>query len=95
MEILSHLTFVSVLTTLVMGLIVGLLARVLKPGDDNMSLVMTTIMGILGSFLAKWVGQQFGWVAQGHFSAWAASVVATMVLLVIYSLIFRRKTGII
>ena len=91
MEIFSHLTFDSVIKTLIIGLVVGLLARVLKPGDDNMSAIMTTVMGVLGSFLAKWVGQQVGWVAQGHFAAWASSIVATMVLLVVYSLVFRRK----
>ena len=91
MEFFSHLTFDSVIKTLVIGLVVGLLARVLKPGDDNMSAIMTTIMGVLGSFLAKWVGQQLGWVAQGHLAAWSSSVVATIVLLVVYSLVLRRK----
>lgn len=91
MEFFSHLTFDSVIKTLVIGLVVGLLARVLKPGDDNMSAIMTTIMGVLGSFVAKWVGQQLGWVAEGHFAAWASSVVATIVLLIAYSLVLRRK----
>ena len=51
----------SLIGTIIVGFIVGLLARALKPGDDKLGIVMTSILGIAGSLLAGWAGQQMGW----------------------------------
>ena len=91
MDFINHLSFSAILSALVVGLVVGLLARVLKPGDDNMSLILTTLMGLLGSFLAKVVGHQLAWAPSNHWLGWGSSVVATIVLLYAYSLVFRRR----
>lgn len=78
--------------TLVIGLIVGLLARALKPGDDKMSLLMTTIVGIVGSLIAGYVGRAAGWYAPGQGAGWVASIIGAIVLLAIVGAVRKRAT---
>jgi len=80
-------TMFSLIGTLLVGLVVGLLARALKPGDDKLGWIMTALLGIAGSFLATYVGVAMGWYQQGEAAGWIASIVGAIVLLVIYGLI--------
>ncbi|GAB7526465.1 GlsB/YeaQ/YmgE family stress response membrane protein [Paraburkholderia sp. 2C] len=80
----------SFIGTLIVGLIVGLIARAIKPGDDKMGLIMTIILGIAGSLIAGYVGRAAGWYQPGQGAGWIASVIGAIVLLVIYGLIRRR-----
>lgn len=77
----------SLLGTLLVGLVVGLIARAVKPGDDKLGWIMTALLGVAGSFLATYVGAAMGWYAQGAAAGWFASVIGAVVLLVIYSLV--------
>ncbi len=61
----SHAMF-SLIGTLLVGLVVGLLARALKPGDDKLGWIMTSLLGVAGSFLATYVGVAMGWYQQGE-----------------------------
>lgn len=81
----------SILGTLFVGLIVGLIARALKPGDDKLGLIMTSILGVAGSFVASYAGAALGLYKQGDAAGWIASIVGAMVLLFIYSLV-KSKT---
>ncbi|CAM3280812.1 GlsB/YeaQ/YmgE family stress response membrane protein [Cupriavidus taiwanensis] len=76
--------------TVFVGLIVGLIARAVKPGDDKLGWIMTIILGILGSVVAGYVGRALGWYQPGEPAGWIASVVGAIVLLVIYGMV-RRK----
>ncbi|WP_341677598.1 GlsB/YeaQ/YmgE family stress response membrane protein [Niveibacterium sp. SC-1] len=78
------------LWTILIGLIVGVIARFLKPGDDSMGWIMTIVLGIAGSLLATFVGQSMGWYMAGQSAGWIASVVGAIILLVIYGLIRKR-----
>ena len=80
----------SIISTILIGLVVGLIARAVKPGDDKLGWIMTIILGIAGAFLASFVGSSMGWYVQGEPAGWIASIIGAVVLLVIYSLI-RRK----
>ncbi len=80
----------SIIGTIVIGFIVGLLARALKPGDDKLGIIMTTVLGVAGSLGAGYIGQAMGWYQTGQAAGWIASIVGAVLLLVIYSLI-RRK----
>jgi uncharacterized membrane protein YeaQ/YmgE (transglycosylase-associated protein family) len=80
----------SLIGTIVVGLIVGLIARALKPGDDSMGLIMTIIIGIAGSLLAGYIGRALGWYQPGQAAGWIASIIGAIVLLVIYHLVRRR-----
>ena len=81
----------SLLGTLIVGLIVGLIARAVKPGDDSLGWIMTILLGIAGAFLASYIGVAMGWYQQGDAAGWIASIVGAIVLLVLYQLV-RSKT---
>jgi uncharacterized membrane protein YeaQ/YmgE (transglycosylase-associated protein family) len=80
----------SIIGTIFIGLIVGLVARFVKPGDDKLGWIMTIILGIAGSFLAGWAGVKMGMYQPGEPVGFIASVIGAVVLLVIYALV-RRK----
>ncbi|WP_027213068.1 GlsB/YeaQ/YmgE family stress response membrane protein [Burkholderia sp. WSM2232] len=80
----------SFIGTVIVGLIVGLIARALKPGDDRMGLLMTIILGIAGSLIAGYVGRALGWYQPGQAAGWIASVIGAIVLLLIYGVVRRR-----
>lgn len=82
----------SILGTLFIGLIVGFMARALKPGDDKLGWIMTAILGVAGSFLAGYAGKALGFYQQGQVAGFIASVVGAIVLLFVYALV-KRKAG--
>jgi uncharacterized membrane protein YeaQ/YmgE (transglycosylase-associated protein family) len=73
----------GILTTIIVGLIVGALARFLLPGDQKMGWILTCLLGIGGSLLAGFVGQALGWYKAGEPAGWIASVIGAIVLLVV------------
>ena len=79
-----------ILWTIIIGFIIGLLARAVKPGSDKMGLIMTTLLGIGGALAAKFVGQQLGWYAPNQTAGFVASVVGAIVLLLVFGLVRRR-----
>jgi uncharacterized membrane protein YeaQ/YmgE (transglycosylase-associated protein family) len=81
----------SILGTLLVGFVVGLIARALKPGDDKLGLIMTTVLGVVGSFGASYLGQALGWYKQGEAAGWIASIVGAIVLLVIYGFVKSKS----
>ena len=82
----------EILGTIVVGFIVGLIARAVKPGDDKLGLIMTTLLGVAGAFLARYSGMAMGWYRQDEPAGWIASVIGAVVLLVIYGLV-KGKPG--
>jgi uncharacterized membrane protein YeaQ/YmgE (transglycosylase-associated protein family) len=83
----------SWIVTIVVGLIVGFIARALHPGKDSIGLIMTALLGIGGALLANFVGGAIGWYKQGDAAGWIASVVGAVLLLVIYGLVKRKTAG--
>jgi uncharacterized membrane protein YeaQ/YmgE (transglycosylase-associated protein family) len=73
----------GIIATIVVGLIVGAIARFLLPGEQKMGWIMTCLLGIGGSVLAGFVGQALGWYRAGQGAGWIASVVGAIVLLVV------------
>ena len=82
----------SIIGTIVVGFIVGLIARALKPGDDRMGLIMTTLLGIAGAFIARYAGQAMGLYTADQPAGWIASIIGAVVLLVIYGVVRGRST---
>ena len=76
----------SILGTILIGLVVGFIARAVKPGDDKLGWIMTAVLGVAGSFLAQYAGAAMGWYRQGEAAGWIASVVGAVILLFIYGL---------
>jgi uncharacterized membrane protein YeaQ/YmgE (transglycosylase-associated protein family) len=83
----------SIIGTIVVGLIVGLIARAVLPGKQAMGWIMTIILGIGGSLAAKFVGQALGWYAEGQPAGWIASIVGAVILLVIYERVVKSQAG--
>ncbi|MCD6076543.1 MAG: hypothetical protein K0R89_481 [Ramlibacter sp.] len=81
----------EIIGTIVVGFIVGLIARALKPGNDRMGLIMTTLLGIAGAFLARYAGQAMGLYTANEPAGWIASVIGAIVLLFLYALIRGRS----
>jgi uncharacterized membrane protein YeaQ/YmgE (transglycosylase-associated protein family) len=79
----------SIIGTIIIGLIVGLIARFLKPGDDSMGWIMTILLGIGGSLAATYGGQALGIYQAGETAGFIGAVVGAVILLVIYGLIKR------
>lgn len=74
----------GIVWTIVLGLVIGVIAKLVHPGKENMGLVMTILLGIGGAFLAGVVGQFLGWYQAGEGAGFIASVIAAIVLLVVY-----------
>lgn len=81
----------SVLGVLLVGLVVGFLARALKPGDDKLGWIMTALLGVAGSFLATYIGLAMGWYQEGEPAGWIASILGAILLLVIYGFVRSKK----
>jgi uncharacterized membrane protein YeaQ/YmgE (transglycosylase-associated protein family) len=81
----------SIIGTIVIGFIVGLLARALKPGDDKLGLIMTAVLGVAGSFLASFAGQALGLYKQGDAAGFIASVIGAIILLVVYAMVTKKS----
>lgn len=75
----------ALMSSIIIGLIVGLLARFFKPGADKMGWIATIVLGIAGSFGASVVGRGMGWYAPNEAAGWIASVVMAMIFLSIYN----------
>lgn len=85
----------GIISAIVIGFIVGLIAKFIVHGSaEPRGFIWTIIIGIAGSFLATWVGQAIGWYHDGQSAGWIASIVGAIVLLVMYGAIVRgRRAG--
>lgn len=81
----------GIIGTIIIGLIVGLIARFLKPGNDSMGWIMTILLGIGGSLLATYGGQALGFYEAGQGAGFIGAVIGAIVLLVIYGMVTRGK----
>jgi uncharacterized membrane protein YeaQ/YmgE (transglycosylase-associated protein family) len=78
------------LWTLLIGLLIGAVAKLLMPGKDPGGFIVTMLIGIAGSFVATYIGQVLGWYQEGQSAGFIMSVLGAILLLGIYHLI-RRK----
>jgi uncharacterized membrane protein YeaQ/YmgE (transglycosylase-associated protein family) len=74
----------GIIWTIVVGFVIGVIAKFLHPGKENMGFVVTVLLGIAGSFLAGVIGEAIGWYKAGEGSGFIASVIVAIILLVIY-----------
>lgn len=77
----------ALLWELIIGLVVGAVAKLLMPGKDPGGIWITMIIGIAGSILATYIGQAIGWYQAGQGAGFIMSVVGAIVLLLIYRVI--------
>lgn len=81
----------SIVWILVIGLIIGAVAKFLMPGKDPGGCIITMLIGIAGSFVASYLGQALKWYEKGQPAGFIASVIGAMLLLLLYRLIAPRR----
>jgi uncharacterized membrane protein YeaQ/YmgE (transglycosylase-associated protein family) len=78
--------------TLLIGLVIGVVAKFLMPGRDPGGIIITMLIGIAGSFVATYAGRALGWYQEGQAAGFIMSVLGAIVLLALYHMI-RPKTA--
>ncbi len=81
----------AIIWTLVIGLLIGVVAKFLMPGRDPGGCIITMLIGVAGSFVASYLGEKMGWYEQGQAAGFIASVIGAMLLLLLYRLIAPRR----
>ncbi len=80
-----------ILVTLIVGLIVGALAKLIMPGKDPGGVIITILLGIAGSFIAGFLGHALGWYKVGDGPGIIASIIGSIILLAIYRAVIGRR----
>jgi uncharacterized membrane protein YeaQ/YmgE (transglycosylase-associated protein family) len=83
----------ALLWEILIGLVVGALAKFLMPGKDPGGILVTIIIGIAGSIGATFLGQMIGWYKQGQSAGFMMSVLGAVLILWIYRLVKRKATA--
>jgi len=79
--------------SLIVGLIVGAIAKLLMPGKDPGGVIVTALIGVAGALLASFIGGAVGWYRPGDVGpGLIASIIGSMILLGLYRALFRRRT---
>ena len=80
-----------IIWTIIIGFLAGLVAKFLMPGKDPGGFIVTTLIGIAGALLATYLGQAIGWYQAGHSAGFIGAIVGSIILLLLYRLIFKKK----
>ena len=80
----------NLIGTLIIGLIVGALAKLIMPGKDPGGIIITIIIGIAGAFLGTFLGQALHLYQPGQSAGWIMSIIGALILLAIYRVIKGR-----
>ncbi|MEP7098032.1 MAG: GlsB/YeaQ/YmgE family stress response membrane protein [Dokdonella sp.] len=77
--------------TIVIGFVVGLIAKMITPGRDPSGFFITAALGIAGALLATFIGRWSGYYAAGQPAGFIASLIGAVVVLLLYHLVFRNR----
>ena len=81
----------AILWTLIIGLVIGAIAKLLMPGKDPGGCIITMLLGVAGAFVAGYLGRVLGWYQPGQPAGFIASVIGAMLLLLIYRMIAGKR----
>ena len=82
----------SIIWTIIIGFVAGVVAKFLKPGpNDPQGFVLTAILGIVGAFVATWLGQAVGWYGPDQGAGFIASIVGAVIVLAIWGAISKNR----
>jgi len=79
--------------TIIVGFIVGVLAKFIHPGRDNMGFLMTTLLGIAGAFVATYLGQAIGLYQAGQGAGFIGATIGALIILWIYGYFARSQAA--
>ena len=80
-----------ILVTLIVGLVVGALAKLVMPGRDPGGIIVTILLGVAGAFVAGAIGHSLGWYAMGDGPGLLASILGAVILLGVYRLVAHPR----
>ena len=84
----------SILWTIIIGFVAGVIAKFITPGSNEPSgFILTTILGIVGAFVATWLGQAMGWYRPGEGAGLIGAVVGAIIVLVVWGMVAARQTS--
>jgi uncharacterized membrane protein YeaQ/YmgE (transglycosylase-associated protein family) len=84
----------GIIWAIIIGFIVGIVAKFLMPGRDGGGFFVTALLGIIGAVVATWIGRAMGFYAAGESAGFIASVIGAIIVLFVYGLITgRRRTA--
>lgn len=84
----------GILWTIVIGFVAGILAKFIMPGDNEpKGFVLTTILGIVGAFVATWLGQALGWYSAGQGAGFIGATVGAVILLALWGVISKQRSA--
>jgi uncharacterized membrane protein YeaQ/YmgE (transglycosylase-associated protein family) len=81
----------SFIVAIVMGLVIGAIAKFIMPGRDPGGIVVTCLIGIVGSMVATFLGQRLGWYGNGESAGFIGGIVGAVILLAIYRLLISGR----
>jgi uncharacterized membrane protein YeaQ/YmgE (transglycosylase-associated protein family) len=81
----------EVVAWIIFGLLVGVVAKFLMPGDDPGGFIVTIAIGVLGALLGGWLGRNLGMYQEGEAAGFIMSVLGSVVLLALYRLVMPRR----
>jgi uncharacterized membrane protein YeaQ/YmgE (transglycosylase-associated protein family) len=85
----------SILWTIIIGFVAGVIAKFIMPGDNEPSgFILTTVLGIVGAFVATFLGQALGWYAAGEGAGLIGAVVGAIIVLLVYSMVAGRRSAV-
>jgi len=83
----------SIIWMLIVGLVVGAIAKLLMPGKDPGGIIITMLIGVAGALVAGFLGRALGWYREGEPVGFIASLLGAILLLAIYRLFTRKTTA--
>jgi uncharacterized membrane protein YeaQ/YmgE (transglycosylase-associated protein family) len=85
----------GILWTIIIGFVAGIIAKFIMPGDNEPTgFILTTILGIVGAFVATFLGQALGWYQPGEGAGLIGAVVGAIIVLVVYGMVAGRRRAI-
>lgn len=85
----------GIIWTIIIGFVAGVIAKFIMPGDNEPSgFILTTILGIVGAFLATWLGQALGWYSPGQGAGFIGAIVGAIIVLFVYGLVAGRSRAV-
>jgi uncharacterized membrane protein YeaQ/YmgE (transglycosylase-associated protein family) len=83
----------SILWTIIIGFVAGVIAKFIMPGPNEPSgFILTTILGIIGAFVATFLGQALGWYGPGQGAGLVGAVVGAIIVLLLYGMVAGRRS---
>jgi uncharacterized membrane protein YeaQ/YmgE (transglycosylase-associated protein family) len=86
------MTEMSILWTIIIGFVAGVIAKFIMPGNNEPSgFILTAVLGIVGAFVATFLGQALGWYGPGEGAGLIGAVVGAIIVLVVYGMVAGRS----